>query len=70
MDRFSCLSGGENDDDNKLLMMYIIERYSHVRGTYFVKRLKGSSRNQGQKLADCQATRRKVAHAVVYAKKV
>ena len=41
-----------------------------MRGTCFVRHLKGNSGNQIQKLADSQATRTKVAHAVVYAKKV
>ncbi len=40
-----------------------------MRGTYFVKHLKGNSGNQVQKLADCQAFRTKVAHVVVYVKK-
>jgi hypothetical protein len=40
-----------------------------MRGTYFVTHLKGNSGNQIQKLADSQATRTIVAHAVVYAKK-
>ncbi len=35
--------------------------------TYFVKHLKENSRDQLKKLASCQATRAKVAHAVVYA---
>ena len=39
-----------------------------MRGTYFAKHLKGNSGDQIQKLARCQATRTKVAHAVVYAK--
>ncbi len=69
MDSFSCLSGSKNDENNKLLLMYIIERYSHMRGTYFVRHFKGNSRNQVQKLANCQATRTKVVHAVLYAKK-
>jgi hypothetical protein len=70
MASFSCLSDSKNDDDNKLLLMYIIERYSHMQGIYFVKHLKGNSGNKIQKLADCQATKTKVAHAVVYAKEV
>ncbi len=41
-----------------------------MRGTYFVKHLKGNSGNQVQKLADCQATRTNVAHAVVDTKKI
>jgi hypothetical protein len=40
-----------------------------MRGTYFFKHLKGNSENQLQKLVDCQATRTKAAHVVVYAKK-
>ncbi len=43
---------------------------SYMWGRYFVKYLKGNSGNQVQKLADCQTTRTKVAHAVVYAKKI
>jgi hypothetical protein len=41
-----------------------------MQGTYFVKHLKGNSGNQVQKLEDCQTTRTKVAHVVVYAKKI
>jgi hypothetical protein len=37
--------------------------------SFFVKHLKGNSGNQVQKMADCHATRTKVAHAVLYAKK-
>jgi hypothetical protein len=66
--RFSCLSGSDNKDDNHLLLVYIMERYANMRGTYFVKHLKGDSGDQLKKLASCQATRTKVAHAVVYAK--
>jgi hypothetical protein len=69
-DQFSCLSGSDNDVDNQLILSYIIERYANMRGTYFVRHLKGNSGNQIQKLADSQATRTKVAHSVVYAKKV
>jgi hypothetical protein len=69
-DRFSSLAGSDNDVDNQLILSYIIERYANMRGTYFVRHLKGNSGNQIQKLADSHATRTKVAHAVVYAKKV
>jgi hypothetical protein len=67
-DRFSCLSGSDNEDDNCLLLAYLMERYANMRGTFFVKHLKGNSGDQLKKLASCQATRTKVAHAVVYAK--
>jgi hypothetical protein len=66
--RFSCLLGSNNEEDNRLLFAYIMERYANMRGTYFVKHLKGKSGDQLKKLASCQATRTKVAHAVVYAK--
>jgi hypothetical protein len=52
-DRFSCLSGSNNEDDNQQLLVYITERYANMRGTYFVKRLKGNSGDQIQKLASC-----------------
>ncbi len=39
-----------------------------MQGTIFVKQLKGNSGDQLKKLTSCQATRTKVAHAVVYAK--
>jgi len=41
-DRFSCLSDSDNKDDNCLLLAYIMERYANMRGTYFVKHLKGN----------------------------
>ncbi len=68
MDRFSCLLGSDNKDDNHLLLAYIMERYANMWGTYFVSLLKGNSGDQLKKLASCQAMRTKVAHTVVYAK--
>ena len=59
-DRFSCLSGSDNEDDNCLLLAYIMERYANMRGTYFVKHLKGNSGDQLKKLVSCQATRTKL----------
>ena len=64
------MSGGDNNAKNQLLLTYIVERYANIRGKYFVRHLKGNSGNLIQKLADRQATRMKVAHAVVYARKV
>ncbi len=69
-ERISFLLGSDNKADNQLLLTYIVERYANMRGTYFVRHLKGNSGNLIQKMADSQATRMKVAHAVVYAKKV
>jgi hypothetical protein len=54
--RFSCLSGSDNKDDNQQLLVYIMERYVNMRGTYFAKHLKGKSGDQLKKLASCQAT--------------
>jgi len=69
-EKISFLSGSDNNAENQLLLTYIVERYANMRGTYFVRHLKGNSGNLIQKLADRQATRMKVAHAVVYARKV
>jgi len=68
--KISFLSGSDNNAENQLLLTYIVERYANVQGTYFVRHLKGNSGNLIQKLADRQATRTKVAHAVIYARKV
>ncbi len=68
-ERISFLPGSDNEADNQLLLTYIIERYANMWETYFVRHLKGNSGNQIQKLADSQATRTKVAHTVIYAKK-
>jgi hypothetical protein len=69
-ERISFLLGSDNKAENQLLVTYIIDSYANMRGTYFVRHLKGNSGNQIQKLADSQATRTKVAHSVVYANKV
>ena len=69
-ERISFLLGSDNKSDNQLLLPYIVERYANMQGTYFVRHLKGNGGNLIQKLADRQATRTKVAHAVVYARKV
>ena len=69
-EKVSFLSGSDNNAENQLLLTYIVERYANMQGTYFVRHLKGYSRNLIQNLADRQATRTEVAHAVVYARKV
>jgi hypothetical protein len=51
-------------------MIYILERYTNMRGTFFVRYLKGNSRDQIKKLAESQATRTKVANAVVCSQKI
>ena len=67
-ENISFLSGSDNNAKNQLLLTYIVERYANMRGTYFVRHLKGNCGNLIQKLADMQATRTKVAHTVVYAR--
>ena len=56
-DRFSCFLGSDNEDDNRLLLAYLMERYVNMRGTYFVKHLKGNSGDQLKKLARKLLTR-------------
>ncbi len=41
-----------------------------MRGTFFVRHLKGNSGDQIKKLAESQATRTKVANAVVCSQKI
>ncbi len=41
-----------------------------MRGTFFVQHLKGNSGDQNKKLAKSQATRTKVANAVVCSQKI
>lgn len=70
-DMFAALSGNLFDaNECSELMAYILERYANMRGTFFVRQLKGNSSNQIKKLADSQATRTKVANAVVCAQKI
>ncbi len=57
-------------DKCEYLMDYILERYANMRGTFFVGFLKGHSGNWVKILAESQATRTKVANAVVCAQKI
>jgi hypothetical protein len=70
---FSSLSGCKNKDDSQLLLGYILERFWRdlpICREFFIKHLKGNSGNQIQKLGNSQATRTKVAHLAVNAKKI
>ena len=70
-ERFACLFETDDCDDDirqQAIMTYILKRYANMRGTYFVGHLKKNSGNQIAKLASSQATRAKVASAVVSAK--
>ena len=51
-------------------MKYIVDRYTNMRGTYFVKFLKGTGNGSVDRLVDSQATRAKVANAVAHTKAV
>ena len=68
--RFSSLLDCDNKDDNQLLLVYILERYANMRGTFLIKHLKVNSGNQIQKLANSHVTITKVTHAVANAKKI
>ena len=69
--KFVNLVGNNVDElDRKSLMEYVLERYANMRGTYFVRHLKGNRSNQVQTMADNQATRTRVLNATVCAKKL
>jgi hypothetical protein len=71
MKRFATMSGVDFDTCQcQQLMAYILERYANMRGTFFVRYLKGNSGDQIKKLAESQATRTKVANAVVCSQKI
>jgi hypothetical protein len=70
-DRFAALLGNQFDECKcHKLMGYILEQYANMRGNFFVRHLKGNSGDQIKKLADSQATRTKVANAVVCNQKI
>jgi hypothetical protein len=51
------------------LMAYILDRYANMRGTYFIRHIKGNvGGNHAMNWAEKQATRSKVATAVYCAK--
>ena len=65
----SCESFSQ--EDRLKIMSYLMERYANMRGTFFVKHLKNNGNgNLVNKLAENQATRTKVANAVISAKAV
>jgi hypothetical protein len=71
MERFAAMSGIDLDTCQcQQLMVYILERYTNMRGMFFVRHLKGNSGDQIKKLAESQATRTKVANAVVCSQKI
>jgi len=59
-----------NEEEAKLLMKYILERYANMRGSYFVKFLKGTGNGGSSvdKLVNSQATRTKVVSAAASSK--
>ena len=71
-ERFAALFDSDvpNEETQQSVMEYILDRYANMRGTYFVRHLKMNSGNQIEKLASGQATRAKVANAVVCTKLV
>lgn len=76
VEKFSALCDNQHcssltEDDQKQIMKYMLERYSHMRGRYFVRHLNANGRsNLVNNLQANQATRTKVANAVVCAKAV
>ena len=62
------LSG--DGEETEQVIKYIVERYTNMRGTYFVKFLKGIGNGSVDRLVDSQATRAKVANSVARTKAV
>jgi hypothetical protein len=70
-DSFAALLGNHFDACRcSKLIAYTFEWYANMRESFFVCHLKGNSGNQIKKLADSQATRMKVANAVVCAQMI
>jgi hypothetical protein len=70
-ERFAMLLGVDFDTFQcQQLMVYILERYTNMRGTFFVQYLKGNSGDQIKKLAESRATITKVTNAVVCSQKI
>ena len=60
-----------SNDEMRLLLKYVLERYANMRGSYFVKYLKGSSgRSSIKKKVESQRTRSKVINMVACTKAV
>ena len=74
-DRFAIICNNDNnyepfsDGEMMSLLKYILERYANMRGSYFVKYLKGTTkRSSVDKLVQSQATRTKVVNAAACSK--
>jgi len=57
-----------SDEDLGKIMNYVIQRYTNMRGTYFVKHLRGTDGGGINRLVGLQATRDKVKTAVACSK--
>lgn len=71
--KFSSLCNKDeslNTEEMQQIMKYIMERYANMRGTYFVKHLKGNGNSSVEKLVDNQATRTRVMNAAACSKAV
>lgn len=71
MSKFAALCNNDDsfsDDDLGKIMNYVIQRYTNMRGTYFVKHLRGTGGGGVDRLVGSQATRDKVKTAVACAK--
>ena len=68
---YLCNEDGKlSEMETEQLINYIVERYTNVRGTYFVKFLTGTGNGSVDRLVGSQATRVKVANAIARTKAV
>ena len=58
------------EDGRSKLLQYIIDRYSNMRGTYFIKHIRATGSGSIDRVVDGQATRTRVANAVALSKAV
>lgn len=72
MEKFTALFAGDAGDEkeHQQLLVFVIEWYANMQGTYFVRHLKGNSGDHMKKLIDNQSTRTKVANAAYRSKVV
>ena len=58
------------EDGRSKLLQYIIDQYSNMCGTYFIKHIRATGSGSIDRVVDGQATRTRVANAVALLKAV
>ena len=52
------------EDGSRKILGYILERYANMRGTHFVKHIKGTGNSIICKVVDAQSTRARVTNSI------